>query len=145
MIPKQQINLERIKNSVFTKIWLMCDEGMKSKLKGLDDWEDINRRKEPVDLLIEIGNIAHSTERNTQPMMALAELNKMVLLLFQGVGMSDEEYKITFDACWEAMKTQGGNIGHSPTFIAAEALVVADRNGRPNNPNDDDVDEATTL
>lgn len=123
----------------------MCDEGMKSKLKGLDDWEDINRRKEPVDLLVEIRNIAHSTERNTQPMMALAELNKMVLLLFQGVGMSDEEYKITFDACWEAMKTQGGNIGHSPTFIADETLVVADRNGRPNNPNDDDVDEATTV
>ena len=69
----------------------------------------------------------------------MVQLIKMIINLTQD-NMSNEKYKEVFEGLWDAHVQQGGNLGHQPGLIEAEAQIIA---GPGNIPDPNDIDEAT--
>jgi hypothetical protein len=92
-------------------------------------------------LKAEIRNIMCGRESHQEPTYSMVQLIKMLVNLTQE-NMSNERYKEVFEGLWEAHIQQGGNLGHQPGLIEAEAQLIA---GAGAMPNANDIAQATTI
>jgi hypothetical protein len=117
-----------------------CSLTVRNKLEQLAEWPDISRNKDPLRLKNEIRNIMCGRESHQEPTYSMVQLIKMIVNLTQE-NMSNERYKEVFEGLWDAHIRQGGNLGHQPGLIDAEAQALA---GPDTVPTPDEIAMATT-
>ena len=140
-VPVRRVNLAEGLVTAYTLYLDQCSMTVRSKLEQLADWPQISQDKDPLRLKNEIRNIMCGRESHQEPTYSMVQLIKMLVNLTQD-NMSNEQYKEVFEGLWDAHIQQGGNLGHQPGLIEAEAQLIA---GPGVIPDPADVAAATTV
>jgi len=141
MIPGREANLARQKEAAFVDVWDACSPLLKTKLKALTNWDQINTDKNVIQMGLQIKAISCGLEQTQEPMFGLAELIKKMMLFYQKPEVSNDDYKKQFEALWDSITEQGGSLTNHPGPVGKRARALATENGRAR-PNDDDTTQA---
>jgi hypothetical protein len=144
MIPSRRKDLEEGLVSVFSTYFDQCSLTVQGQLEQLHDWDAIKQNKDVIRLKDEIRNIMCGRESHKEPIYSMVQLIKILVNFVQDPSQSNERYiKETFEGLWDALVQHGGSLADHPGLVEAEAIVVANENGRVV-PNVDDTTEART-
>ena len=142
LIASRELNLDQGIVQAFAIVHDQCSKNVKEKIKQLPNYDKIMLNKNPMALLEEIRNIICGRERHKPPIISMVQLIKAFCYFYQHADTSNEDYVEQFEALWETVEQQGGNLTNHPGLIADRALEIAEEVGR-NAALDQDVATAT--
>ena len=96
---------------VFSLVWGQCTDTLKAKLESTNNWKDIQKNKDALQLLKEIKNIIFKFEDESYPMHSLFKANESVYLIKQQEDESNVKYYERFCNAVEAAEQYGACFG----------------------------------
>ena len=72
MIPKRELNLLNKLEQAYAIVWDQCSIAVRSKIEQLPNYNQINLKKEPMELLTKVRNIVCGREAHKQPLYSMS-------------------------------------------------------------------------
>ena len=128
--------------AAYVDTWNSCPPMMEAKVKALPNCQQINDDKDAIQLGLKIRAIACGVETSNNKIFTTVQLSKMLHIYHQEQNVSDHQYLKNFEGLVRAIEQQGGTLCQMPAQVHARTLQIAAQNGRANNPNEADEEEA---
>ena len=138
MVPQLEQKLQVQLKAAYVDVWESCHPKLKTKLKALLNYEQIDTEKDVIQLGLQIRALACGAESTKNKVYTMVQLNRMIITFYQKNGQSNSEYLKQFEGIYNAIEQQGGTLCTMPRLVEARACQRAAEDGR-NNPNDDDM------
>ena len=133
-----QSNIQQI----FALIWGQCTEALQAKLRGLDNFDQLNSDSDALGLLKEMKAIAFNFQQHKYSHLALNEAKRRFYHLVQGKHTSNQDYLRKFNNMVDVIEHCGGQIGGEPGPIAS---ALTDLGYNPNDFNPGEFMEAYEI
>ena len=141
MIPQLEQKLQVQLKAAYVDVWESCHPKLKTKLKSLPNYEQIDADKDVISLGLQIRALACGAESTKNKVYTMVQLNKMIITFYQKNGQSNSDYLKQFQGIYNAIEQQGGTLCTMPRVVEARARQLAAEDGR-NDVSDDDMDAA---
>ena len=105
-------------------MWKHCTERMRAKVIGHEDYDDIKRTWDCLELLKLIRLMTYGFDTRRYPVMSLAEAEARLFKFYQGIDMHTPIYYQKFKQLVAVIEQFGGNIGNHNMLIESELATI---------------------
>ena len=118
------------KEALFAILWGQCSDSMQTRLKTIDDFNNISEKRNCLSLLNEIQGITYKFETQRYPYEALFDILLSFYQQRQHRHQSNSEYHTRFKNLVNVIEHYGGELGKDPMLIK-EVLNRNNTTSRP--------------
>ncbi len=141
---EKRATLEDNVKRAYALVYDQCSPALQTKLKGQDDYNNVEANQDVVGLMELIRGICCKYDASSEPVMSLVQAKRRVYTCYQGQKQTNDEYAEELEAYADVVEAYGGQFGNEPGYLDA-VLVNSVRARDPRNPTAQELDNARAI
>ncbi len=137
----KRANLEDNARRAYALIFDQCSPALQTKLKGQEDFNNMQGNQDVVGLMELIRGICCKYDASSEPVMLLVQAKRRVYTCYQGAKQPNDKYAEELEAYVDVVEAYGGEFGNKPGYIN-DILQNVIRARDPDNPTAEERSEA---